>query len=139
MKRFLSYFLYSIVMISILVGFLKYQIHLNQQASMTFNSLPSMIYSITFPIVMGVLLGIPELINRVKNRTSSVFNWVMFLAVGIPTLYIVFVPLLYFTKLGDYLPFASIFVQSDLIGASITTMGGVVFGYLLINCFKNKD
>ncbi|WP_409271762.1 hypothetical protein V1499_19345 [Neobacillus sp. SCS-31] len=137
MKRFL-YYLGSTVVIGIIFYLgMKYHINLKKEAEMSFNMFPTLIFTIVSPVVIGMLLRIPKLILEIIEKKKWTFDWAKIVAVGLPALYVGMAPYLYYTPMGDYMPFAAVFAS---LGAStITTAAGVVFGYVLLDSLKEND
>ncbi|WP_245959383.1 hypothetical protein [Neobacillus piezotolerans] len=116
---------------------MKYHINLKREAEMTYNMFPTLIFTIVSPVVIGLLLRIPKLILEIIEKKKWTFDWVKIVAVGLPALYVALAPYLYYSPMGDYLPFAAVFAS---FGAStITTAAGIVFGYVLLDSLKKPD
>lgn len=136
MKRFLSFFLYTTVMIFILTTGFEYQEHIREQSAKNFEFMPSVIFSTIFPIVIGILFGIPVLIKRIKAEGIAGYDWVKLLGICIPALYIAFLPLLFVS--GITLPFAYTLGTSAPMSTVFPAISGIVFGFVLLECIKSK-
>lgn len=133
MKRFLGYFLYSMVMIFVLkVGF-EYQEQIREESQRNFEFMPLAIFDTIFPIVIGLLFGIPVLLKRIRSMGIAGYDWAKFIGVCIPALYIAILPMLFIS--GIQLPFAHTVFTTDPL---LLGLGGVVFGFVLVECVKGK-
>lgn len=134
MKRFVYYFVSTIVIGIIIYLGVKYQIYLGEKAKMTFEIIPVITFTSLFPIAVGVLLRLPAFMIKVKEKRPWTFDWVKIGAIGIPALYIALIPLLSLTSFAGSLPFV---MEIMLIGDSmLTTTAGIVSGYVLLNSIK---
>jgi hypothetical protein len=133
MRKFLRYFFWTVVIGSIYYAGSRYELHLIEHGQMNYNFWPAVIFATIFPVLIGILLRLPKLIKEIKLEKVWKLNWIKLLAVGLPTFYVALVPLLSFTILGKYLLFAM-----DIIHLDLSTLAGVIFGYVLLDSFK-KD
>ncbi|WP_443258476.1 hypothetical protein [Virgibacillus sp. L01] len=70
------------------------------------------------------------MIIEIKVKKLRGFDWIKFVAVGIPALFIAIAPILIYRNL---------FFVNDLIlygNTTLTTTAGIVFGYVFIDSFK---
>ncbi|MEC5423499.1 hypothetical protein QGM71_08315 [Virgibacillus sp. C22-A2] len=134
MKRFLYYFTWTIG-IGVFIYFgLKYQIHIEEKAKMEFQLLPVVRFAIIFPVLIGLVLRLPKLIMEIKEKRLWTFDWVRFVAIALPSLIIILMAYLPFTSFGGNLvPLSQIMLIG---GPTITTVAGIVFGYVLLDCLK---
>ncbi|WP_079528365.1 hypothetical protein [Halobacillus hunanensis] len=139
MKKFMACLLYSGVMGSVLMGGLFYMNHLIEKAETTYNMFPLMIFSLIYPLIMGMLFGLPQMISRLKRRGVLHFDVIKFAAIGLPALYIFVIPIFYyFTKIGGCLPLSRTIMLSDSGGTVLLTIVGVVLGYVLFESIGRK-
>jgi hypothetical protein len=87
MKRFFSYLLYTILMAYILLLGVKYETFLKKQASITFDGMPYFIFSIIFPVIMGLLFGLPQFIKEMKKDNSFTIDLVKLATICLPAMY----------------------------------------------------
>ena len=135
MKR-LSYHLgWTIVIGFIIYAGARYQLLLQQKASANFTLMPIILYSFIFSIVIGILLfRLPGLINEIKRNKQWTFDWIKFVAVGLPSLFIslLYVFMIYLTEgILSFIPQAVY-----LMNPTIQLISGVVFGFILLDCLK---
>ncbi|MBO1004892.1 hypothetical protein [Pseudogracilibacillus auburnensis] len=76
MKRFLYYFGWTIVIGIIIYFGAKYQLRLQQEASVTFEIVPVVLLSTIFPFAIGMLLRLPKLLNEIKQNKQWTFDWI---------------------------------------------------------------
>lgn len=126
-KRFLYYFIWTVVIGLVIYGGLLYQIQLNETAQQTYNMLGLLRFAVIFPVIIGLLLRLPTTIIEVKEKKINSFDWSKFLAVGVPT---------FLVLLMLFIPFIPIL--SPFMSSTIPTIAGIVFGYVLLDSFSKK-
>jgi hypothetical protein len=136
LKRFLIYFSYTVFFIYSFSLGLFWERKLQMLAGWTYDPYPHAIFMVAFPVTLGVLLGAPLFISRLKETGRWYFDWVMFLAAGIPALFVnlLFV-LSFFTPVGRYL---RIF-KAVLMAPAPQLTCGILFGILVLASFKKRD
>lgn len=108
-----------------------YQEEMRVLTGRTFNPFPSTLFSVIYPVIIGLYLALPEFIHVLRRTGKMMVNWVRIIIIGIPTLLIdISVMLYFFTPLGQ----VSIvrWIVSDgysLLGRALI---GVVFGYTIL-------
>ena len=136
-KKFISYFCYTLVMIGALIVFLLIYKSLNKQAEMNYNFIPVVTFSLLYPIVLGVLFALPGLLKRVRKDNAKGFNLGKFLGVGIPAVYVMVAPLLSFTNIISIdLPLTHVLLSQYTGGVMIFSF---VFGYITIDCIRRDS
>ena len=134
MKKFSFYFVSTIVIGFILYLAMGYQERLRKEVAETFNYMTSIAPVTIFPILFGLLLRLPKLILEIKEKKQWSFDWIKFVAIGIPSLYIAMMPMLQ-VFFGMKLLFGrEILLLVDPI--AFTTIAGIVFGYVLLGSLK---
>lgn len=137
MKRFLYYFAWTII-----IGVVLYfgvQIHdlVVERSQATFNIFPVYLFIVLFPVFLGLLLGMPKFILQWRRDTPWKFDWVVFIAVCLPALFLILMTVLPFSPLGEgWLPMLQFLYQG---GTAVPTFAGIVFGYALMSCFRKTD
>ena len=136
-KRCLYYFICTVVFGFVFCLGITYKVWLVEQAASTFDGMPALIFSSILPILMGLLLRLPKLILEIKDKKEGMFDWIIVVAIGIPSLYIVTLPILPYTDFGGLLYFVN-FTNYLLVSGDTTlmTIAGVVFGYVLLDSLK---
>ncbi|MBM6617938.1 hypothetical protein [Bacillus suaedaesalsae] len=139
MKGLLNYVIWAIVIWTFFAIGMKIQLQLEKSYKETFDYLiPYMIFSMLFPIFMGMLLGLPNIVKELirKRSISWKFHWQKMLTFGLPAFYLTVSPVLYYTAIGDYLPFAANLAQVS--SSNLTTITGLLFGYILLDSLLEK-
>ncbi|MBD7985666.1 hypothetical protein H9649_13810 [Sporosarcina sp. Sa2YVA2] len=136
MKRFLYFFGWTIVLgIMIYLG-AKYQFFLKQEYMKNFRVGSFVWFSAIFPIVIGMLLRSPKLINEIKDKRPWTFDWAKFIGIGLPSMFISLAFVLIFYVPGNIL---QLFPQQIYLGnPTIQTIAGVVFGFVLLDSLKKE-
>ena len=132
LKRLIGIFLY-VLFIGLTTGLGEYYgIHVRKTGSLSFNYYPGLIILTLYPIIIGVLLGLPNFITEFRKQGTWKCDWVKLIAAGIPTLYISLYPALVYTPTSRYL-YLNI-IQTVLASSKlIITLSGMAFGYLLLS------
>ncbi|MFJ8260590.1 hypothetical protein ACIQ4I_01325 [Rummeliibacillus sp. NPDC094406] len=136
MKRFISYLMWvAIIGIGIYSG-LRFRVYLGKEEEISYNDLPIMIFSFVFPIIIGILLRLPNFLIEKKGKKKWSFDWVKLIAIAFPVLYVALLPYLVYSSLGEELLFSKqVFLLGDTT-ITLTTVAGIVFGYVLLDSVK---
>ncbi|MGP4064249.1 hypothetical protein ACTWPF_04950 [Oceanobacillus sp. M65] len=100
---------------------------------MNYDLMPVVLYGIIFPIVIGVLLRLPKLFIEIKQNKPWKFDWIKFVAIAIPTLFVIAMAILPFTAAAGIMKISLIIMDGTPI---IQTIAGIVLGYSLLDCLK---
>ena len=137
--RFGSLFLYTVFVGLVLFLGGNIQNYLKYIMSQTFNPLYHTIFITIFPVIIGIFLALLSFIDEFKKQGTWKFDWIKFLAIGLPTFYATIFPLLYYSFLGPYiskfLNIVQLYMGSTMM---VQTVGGIVFGHLILCCFYKK-
>ena len=137
MKRFLYYFIWTLAIGFVLYMGMQFQQQVAERAQRTFNPFLLQAYIALFPVIMGLLIRTPKFILQMKKRDSWKFDWVIFAAIGLPALYIVLMAFVPFSPMGaGWLPILDIIY---LGGSTVPTIAGLVFGYMILDGFRDTD
>lgn len=133
MKRFLSSIIYIIILIFIMIKAEEWERYFKLITLSNYNSFPYIIFSSVYPVMIGLLLALPNFINKIRKIGSWNIDWINLIAIGIPTLYGAISPILYFSPLSTFLPkLTSYFFSYSLTPQVIC---GVIFGYIFLSVF----
>ncbi|MDA8222604.1 hypothetical protein [Desulfosporosinus sp.] len=87
------------------------------QTGKTFETGPYYIYSALFPILVGIVLALPRLIQEFRKMGKWSIDWIKLLAVGTPTLLlnlslilIAYTPIVKIKYFAMYNPFTEVMV-----------------------------
>lgn len=133
MKRFLYYFIWIIAIGFVVYMGIRYQLHLDEEAQMTYILLPSVMFATLLPIVIGLLLRLPKLLTEIKEKRPWTFDWIKLCAIGLPALYIISMSILPFTTIGSDIRIPEVIIIGTPIIQMVT---GIVFGYTLLDVLK---
>lgn len=131
MKRFFYYFGWTAGIGVIIFLGTAFQIRLEEEASRSFNLLPVLLFSALFPVFIGGLLRLPRLVMDIRENKPWTFDWVKFIAVGLPALYILILSIFPHVILTDVI--ARIIMLGNPL---IQNVAGIVLGYVLLDCLK---
>ncbi len=143
MKRFFYFFGWTIFIGFIIYLGVKYQnflIHqkfiqnIREESSLTFYLVQAVLFSFLFPIIIGIMFRLPKFINEIKQNKQWMFDWIKFIAIGLPSLCILLI-----NTLKIYIPENMIeFIPQTifLTDSTIPLIAGGVFGYVLIDSLK---
>lgn len=134
MKRFLYFFGWAIILGLMIYLGAKYQFFLKQEYMKNLGVGSFVWYSSIFPIVIGMLLRLPELINEIKDKRPWTFDWAKFVGIGLPSMFISLAFVLIF-----YVPINVLHLipqQIYLGNPTLQTIAGVVFGFVLLDSVK---
>lgn len=137
MKNFFYYFGWTIAIGLVIYLGAKYQIQLQKEMSQTMQIEKYLNFSVIFPIFIGLLLGLPRLIHKIKQQKEWSFNWMKLLVIGLPTLLIVLIYLFlaYIPEnVLQYVP-EVIFLRNQMIHI----VAGVVLGYVLLDSVNDDS
>lgn len=129
-KRFGYYLLYSLAFVFIMLVGTYFGLQLQETAKYSFRMMPIFIYSMIFPVVMGVFVGIPSLITNMQKPGAWIIDWVKLIAIGMPFLYIAMLPVIYYSPVSFLVPKFMVAILSTYTPRVIS---GFMLGYLLIS------
>ncbi|KUO61389.1 MAG: hypothetical protein APF84_08775 [Gracilibacter sp. BRH_c7a] len=134
MKRFLSYFLYTLLFLVCLIVLAKISYSLKDYGGRNFDLIPLAIYNSLSPIIIGFMLAIPQLVSNLRQSGKVTYDWTRALAIGLPTLFI---------GIGLILLFLSPIIGKfpgilTIVSPEVRLFGSMLFGYSLLTSIKKK-
>jgi len=130
LKRTITYLIYvSIIGFISIIGD-QFNNYLFTLYATTFSSLYFWFLPI-YPILIGFLIALPQFITNARKLGSWRFDWLKFIIVSIPALYMAFTFIIYFSQVGRLLPV----IHSQ----QLYMIGGIVFGHLLLTSFYKQS
>ncbi len=140
-KKAVSYLAFIVIFYIIAYKMASYIHYYELLYKSTFERNPYLIYLPIYPIILGLIAGLPSLIKQFKLKGSWKVDWIKLIVIGIPTLYINFsLFLLYSTStIGHILVpklITDLYINSNGIVSGIS---GFIFGYILLNSFKKVE
>lgn len=133
-KLFALYVGYVIFAAFVLDLVLYYEQVFMAEAKVTFEHFPAILYSTLYPVSIGLLFGLPAFVQTCAAKESWSFDWIKFIAFGIPALMGSILFLLYYSPAAEYLPAMSFFYY----GSKLSSICGIAFGYLVLSCWKKQ-
>jgi hypothetical protein len=136
MKRFFKYLFSSFIIIVILFFSARITTELKSQFSQTYNADFYIIFSWLFPILLGMLLRLPQLVNDIIQKKRLSVDWIKLIAIGLPFFYLSSIPLMYLDIPIIYPEFAIVFIFTNF---TATQIAGVILGYIILDSLKVKN
>ncbi len=134
MKRFLYYFSCALAIGVLLYFGMQLQSVLHERSDATFDPTLLYVFIALFPVVIGLLIRAPKFVLQLRESKVQKFDWAVFLAFGIPALYIIVMTFLPFSVIGQgWLRIPGIVLVG---GTTVPTIAGLVFGYLLLDSIR---
>ncbi|KJR46261.1 hypothetical protein UF75_3347 [Desulfosporosinus sp. I2] len=132
MKRFMGYLFYTLFVGVIMYwGFILGQ-NLRIQAGRTFHPFPLYIFMALYPIVIGMVLAVPGLFQRIRQDGKWRIDWQMLLPVGIPT-FLYNINLVLSLLIQRPLLFKYDWYKFMLTDPRSLDISGIVCGYVLLS------
>ncbi|MEI3609144.1 hypothetical protein [Pseudogracilibacillus sp. SO10305] len=133
MKRFLYMFCWMLVIGFLFYYAIQWRMSLVILMKEEFLFLPLMIFTVVFPIILGMLLRLPKLILEWKQYNKWSYDWMKFFVVALPNLFVLILFVLSYFNLFTVM---HVFIVGDYI---LPTVVGLVFGYVLLDCIKGSN
>lgn len=113
---------------------IQYQTRLQEEAHKNYEVMPVVLFATIFPIVVGFLLRLPKLILEIRQNKQWTFDWSKFIAVALPSIYIVSMSILPYSPLGE----GSIKIPEIIMfgNPTIQIIAGIVLGYIFLDSLK---
>jgi hypothetical protein len=136
MNRIIKYILYTAFVVTILYFGAIYQLQLIEYQKMYYKVKPLLIFSGVFPIFIGVVLRLPQLLSDIKQNKQWKIDWIKVFVVGLPSLYVSLYPLLF--SFG--IPLINSYLTEIIFSTHfmLITIAGVIFGYVLFDSLIKK-
>lgn len=133
MKRFLYMFCWMLVIGFLFYGAIQWRMSLVILMKEEFLFRPLMIFTVVFPIILGMLLRLPKLILEWKQYNKWSYDWMKFFVVALPNLFVLILFVLSYVNLFTVM---DVFIVGEYI---LPTVVGLVFGYVLLDCIKGSN
>ncbi|MEW9501706.1 hypothetical protein [Jeotgalibacillus marinus] len=137
MKRFIKYLICSLIVILVLYFGSEIYLRLEEYRRSNFELRPLMLFIVLFPILVGMMIRFPQLVTDIRLKKGWSIDWVKLSAIGIPSLYIALSPLLLILNVPIIHQVRISFLMSGFL-ETVTTIAGVIFGYVLLDSLKEK-
>ncbi|MYL35082.1 hypothetical protein GLW08_04270 [Pontibacillus yanchengensis] len=141
MKRFLLYFISTVTFIVLVFWGYKLPEMVREELMFEGNSevlyFLVVIFTFLYPTLIGILIRLPKFIKEVKEKRKWAIDWVKLCAIGIPTLYVSQIIVLYSSLPHSVpLPFSGALMRN--IESPLSTIAGIIFGYIVLDSLKEK-
>jgi hypothetical protein len=110
---------------------------LRREMGQDFNPQTMLIFTAVFPMLAGILLGVPHFLSSVKSSGTWRFNLPKFLIVGIPALIGNWG--IFFFYLNPENKAAELFSWANVWGVQGITVCGILFGYTLLTVMEKRE
>ncbi len=135
MRNNKQYLFWAIALIVLLWLGSELQAILRNYQATYYKSIPYITFTVFFPILVGMFLRLPKYLKEKKSNENFSINWAKLLFLSLPLLFITLSPL-YFVLGIPIVTFTwTILFSSSL---TITTMSGIIFGYVLVESLREK-
>ncbi|MCL6610963.1 MAG: hypothetical protein K6T66_05415 [Peptococcaceae bacterium] len=132
-KRLVWYFVYMVLIIFILVKSTDLESQFKTFVARTYSYYPFLFFQQYFCFAVGVLLAVPKFIITLMKNGSWYFDWVKFIAVGVPTFIVSIFPILLYSPVGNYIPQIGLVISYSVYPQIICA---VILGYSLLSSFN---
>lgn len=134
LKRFVAYLFYVFIMGYLVIWGIGFQRILKADVIKNFEWTPaSIIFPILFPILIGMLIALPQFIVTSRKLGTWGFDWIRFLAVGIPAL-VISLSVISVTGLMNWIPLYTLLCYSPVL----QIVSGILFGYNFLASFGKQ-
>lgn len=134
-KRFICYVTYVMVFWYILVKADDYQRYLKHLYASTYDLTYHSIFISIFPILIGILIVLPQFIKTFKKPGTWKVDLIFFLTVGLPSLCIAITPIIFLAQFARKWSYAAFILGFH---PNLVTVAGIVFGYVLLSSFGKQ-
>ncbi|WP_148709050.1 hypothetical protein [Falsibacillus albus] len=135
MRRLFWYTVYMVCAFIILFTGETILENIRKSGSENFNLLPYAVYSFLFYFILGMFLSIPTMMKRMNRPEKWKYDWVLFIIIFIPSVFIALQPLLLYTSFFDVASFLEIPLNYLPITSILFT---VAAGYSMLIGFKKQ-
>lgn len=140
-KRVIGYLIY-VAAFGLLVVLVETLNHYFQDVFRTTFRAPYLwlfISQIVFPVLVGLLLALPQFIRTYRQKGSWTTDWIMLLAVGLPAFFIVIVPIASFGLVYlIHLETAPRFFLWIYANPTLSKVFGILLGFVLLTSFRKQ-
>lgn len=139
-NNWLSYFLYSAILIGYITISNKMLLFLNEQRARTYDNFPYMTWSTIIFILLGALIGLEKFILEVRKEGPWKVNLPKVILLGIPSLYFTFGWTLYYFPVKFLYQTLAYPIQFFLLGNfKLLPVFQMIFGYVIVTSFIKVD
>lgn len=137
LKRFIGYLIYVIAFGYFVIKADDYHRYLKNLFSVTLNDPTNLwLFISIFPIIVGILIALPQFITTLKQRGSWKVDWIRLITIGLPALCISITPIFVSIQLA-FISKAIFFIVG--LHPSLVTVAGTLFGFVLVTSFGKQE
>ncbi|MFC4735238.1 hypothetical protein ACFO4L_01455 [Bacillus daqingensis] len=136
-SRSVGFLAYAFVLYSLFILTVDFTYSIRENAAVTGNPTPTFFFPLYY-IPLGLVLGFPVLLWRFRQSGSWKFDWDLFVFVGLPLLYIIFFPALYFAGPTFLTPTSGAFTTT-LLSIEVGMISGLFAGCFLVTSFRKLE
>ncbi len=133
-KRFISYLIYILAFGVIVIKADDFAQYLKHLYASTYNPTYQFVFISLFPILIGLLLVLPQFITVLKQKGTWKVDWIVLLVVGLPSLCTAMTPIIVLHANNWS---GAAFVLA--LHPHLVTVAGILFGFTLITSFGKQE
>lgn len=129
-KRFIGYLIYVVAFGYLVLKVDDFYRYSQALFSSTYN--PPWLWlfiSGIFPILVGLLLALPQFIKTFRQKGSWKIDWIVLLTVGLPALCIAITPIIYVAQFALNAKLSFLILQ---LYPTFVKVAGILFGFVLV-------
>ncbi|MEA4925323.1 MAG: hypothetical protein VB084_08440 [Syntrophomonadaceae bacterium] len=135
-KRFISYLIYVAAFGYLVIKADDYRQYLKLLYSTTFDTTALWLYMSIFPIIVGILLALPQFTRVFKQKGSWKVDWIVLLSAGLPSLCVAITPVIGPADFAHNWKFIAFIVGFH---PSLVTVAGILFGFVLVTAISKQE
>lgn len=142
-KRGVKYFCYLVFLLLIVYLGYKLQMYLSDSRLYPTNPYLLLYFYVVFPMIVGMLFGLPFLMPRFRKDGGWNVDWVIIISICLPTFVLSILPVIYYNPSIGFLLFKSplkplfnIIISED---SNFLFFTGVIFGFSIIYSIKGNQ
>ncbi len=134
LKRIVGYFIYVVALGYFVIAAEQLRRHLEKLFGTTYDPTYYWTFLSIYPILVGVLLALPQLVKLFGQEGSWKVDWIPLLVVGFPSLLVAITPILCLAEFAQWKITALIFMYTP----NLTFVAGILFGFVLVSSFGRQ-
>ncbi len=138
--RFISYLVYMVAFGYFVIKADDFHRLLKRSYATDFDSTGTFMFMSLFPIIVGILLALPQFFAECKQKGTWKIDWIALAAMGLPSLLVAITPMLINLSSEEQI----IGFQGQVIGfivgfhPTLVTVAGILFGFVLVTSFSRQ-
>lgn len=138
--RFISYLVYVVAFGYFVIKADDFHRLLKRAYSMDFDPAGTFMFMSIFPIIVGILLALPQFFTSYMHKGAWKVDGVALLAMGLPALLVAITPMVVTSPLLADFSFGAQ-VIGFIVGfhPTLVTVAGILFGFVLVTSFSRQE